>query len=269
VINGVWHSSDSAEASSDRHERRFSSTVSEASTEEDYDFGTHLYRTGCNYPSLSDDIDDMHPSPPTSLPTLSTEAGRPLANGLSPTPEDSPGEDSSPVTPDSDNPPRVDAHFDVQEEQTAVNLPTTSTSTPPDEGSGSPVESLSSIGSLISGIPDAAIPLDEAMADPPAGGIPQTLEPGVPVEKTIVTSISCVASPTASENPHTTQTPDDESAIEEEAIELPAKDTSVPESPHTDNIADDTGSLHEEETVLECVRDPTDSKCPPLIKTSS
>jgi len=188
---------------------------------------------------------------------------------LSPTPEDSPGEDSSPVTPDSDNPPRVDAHFDVQEEQTAVNLATTSTSTPPDEGSGSPVESLSSIGSLISGISDAAIPLDEAMADPPAGDIPETLEPGVPVEKTNVTSISCVASPTAPENPHTTQTPDDESAIEEEAIELPAKDTSVPETPHTDNIADDTGSLHEEETVLECVRDPTDSKCPPLIKTSS
>ncbi|KAL3490535.1 hypothetical protein BJX62DRAFT_137918 [Aspergillus germanicus] len=253
VTNGVlWPSSDSAEASSDQHERRFSSTVSEASTEEDYDFGTHLYRTGCNYPGLSDDIDDMHPSPLTSLPTSSTEAGRPLTNGLYPTPEDSPGEDLSPVTPDSDNPSPTDAHHGVQDEQTAVNPATTSSSTPPDEEFESPVESLSSIGSLISGISDAAIPLDETMADPSAGDGLQTSESIVPVEETDVTSVFCVTSPTASENPHTTQTPDDESAIEEEAGELAAKDTSVPESPHTDNIADDTGSLHEEETVLEC-----------------
>jgi hypothetical protein len=151
----------------------------------------------------------------------------------------------------------------VQDEQTAVNPATTSSSTPPDEESESPVESLSSIGSLISGISDAAIPLDETMADPSAGDGLQTSEPIVPVEETDVTSAFCVTSPTASENPHTTQTPDDESAIEEDAGELPAKDTSVPESPHTDNIVDDTGSLQEEETVLECVRDPTDSRVSP------
>ncbi|KAL4794725.1 hypothetical protein BDV19DRAFT_182801 [Aspergillus venezuelensis] len=50
AINGMWSSSDSAEGSSDPRERFFSSTVSEASTEEDYDFGTGLYRTGCNSP---------------------------------------------------------------------------------------------------------------------------------------------------------------------------------------------------------------------------
>ncbi|KAJ0421713.1 hypothetical protein BJY00DRAFT_103461 [Aspergillus carlsbadensis] len=251
VTNGVWPSSDSAEASTDEHERRFSSTVSEASTEEDYDFGTHLYRTGCNYPGLSDDIDDMHPSPPTSLPTLSTEAGKPLTNGLPTAPKDSPGEDLSPVTPDSDNPSPVDAHYGVQEEQNAVIPAKTSTFMSPDEESQSPVECLSSVGSLISGISNAVIPLDEEGLGPPANDIPKTSGPDVLVEETNVTSISCVTSSTASEDPHTIQTRDDDGSFKEEAGDLPAKDTSVPGSPHTENIADDTGPLHGEETVLE------------------
>lgn len=44
----VWSPSDSSEGSSDQQEDDFPSTISEASTEEDFDFGTGLYRTPCN-----------------------------------------------------------------------------------------------------------------------------------------------------------------------------------------------------------------------------
>lgn len=69
--NGLWSSSDSAEASSSRHTRFFSSTVSEASTEEDYDFGTDLYRTGCNtYPGNTCERNkDISISSPSYIPS--------------------------------------------------------------------------------------------------------------------------------------------------------------------------------------------------------
>ncbi|KAL4863861.1 hypothetical protein BDV12DRAFT_20913 [Aspergillus spectabilis] len=89
VINGLWPSSDSAEGSTDPNERLFSSTVSEASTEEDYDFGTDLYRTGCNYPDKKNKTSKdtgapsstPHPTPaplPAPLPASSMEIHRPL-----------------------------------------------------------------------------------------------------------------------------------------------------------------------------------------------
>ena len=44
----IWPPSDSSEGSTDQQDDDFPSTISEASTEEDFDFGTGLYRTPCN-----------------------------------------------------------------------------------------------------------------------------------------------------------------------------------------------------------------------------
>ncbi|KAI9375335.1 hypothetical protein BJX61DRAFT_539893 [Aspergillus egyptiacus] len=65
AINGVWpSSSDSAEGSSEPRECPFSSTVSEASTEEDFNFGTDLYRIGHKYPGFKHELNkDMGTSP--------------------------------------------------------------------------------------------------------------------------------------------------------------------------------------------------------------
>lgn len=48
AIPNIWSSSDSAEGSFEQQGEYFPSTISEASTEEDYDFGFGLYRTRCN-----------------------------------------------------------------------------------------------------------------------------------------------------------------------------------------------------------------------------
>ncbi|KAL4943200.1 hypothetical protein BDV06DRAFT_221445 [Aspergillus oleicola] len=111
--SGLWSSSDSAEGSSDPRERFFSSTVSEASTEEDYDFGTGLYRTGCNSPRPKNgggkDISTLtSPSNLGPLPSLNTAADMPLllpmetiisasTNESSPTTERSPTPEKSPT----------------------------------------------------------------------------------------------------------------------------------------------------------------------------
>lgn len=47
-IPNIWSSSDSGGGSFDHQGEYFPSTISEASTEEDYDFGFGLYRTRCN-----------------------------------------------------------------------------------------------------------------------------------------------------------------------------------------------------------------------------
>ncbi|GKZ16542.1 hypothetical protein AbraIFM66951_000225 [Aspergillus brasiliensis] len=49
-IPSLWSSTDSAKDSSDQQGTLYSSTVSEASTEEDVEFGTDLQRISCNYP---------------------------------------------------------------------------------------------------------------------------------------------------------------------------------------------------------------------------
>ncbi|XRM48625.1 hypothetical protein ABZX51_011536 [Aspergillus tubingensis] len=49
-IPSLWSSTDSAKGSSDQQGTLYSSTVSEASTEEDVEFGTDLQRISCNYP---------------------------------------------------------------------------------------------------------------------------------------------------------------------------------------------------------------------------
>ncbi|KAF7588799.1 hypothetical protein BBP40_005192 [Aspergillus hancockii] len=57
IFSTKRHSSDATENSSDQ-DGSFPSTISEASTEEDSDFGTHLHRTECNdSSSLSCDVD--------------------------------------------------------------------------------------------------------------------------------------------------------------------------------------------------------------------
>ncbi|KAL2815293.1 hypothetical protein BJX63DRAFT_163174 [Aspergillus granulosus] len=130
VVNGVWPLSNSAEGSSDQDERFFSSIVSEASTDEDYDFGTHLYRTRCNYPEFCDEIGKDLGSPTDTkyshsilLPAINTEVEAPLMDPMESAPEDSPGEELSPVTPGLDNPGPVDTHRVKQEEPKPRNLP--------------------------------------------------------------------------------------------------------------------------------------------------
>ncbi|PWY74539.1 hypothetical protein BO94DRAFT_538701 [Aspergillus sclerotioniger CBS 115572] len=53
-IPSLWSSTDSAKDSSDHQGTLYSSTVSEASTEEDVEFGTDLQRISCNYPPEPD-----------------------------------------------------------------------------------------------------------------------------------------------------------------------------------------------------------------------
>ncbi|RDW90623.1 uncharacterized protein DSM5745_02398 [Aspergillus mulundensis] len=85
VSGELWSSSNSAEGSSSPNENLFSSTVSEASTEEDYEFGTNLYRTGCHHPYPKDEYrEDITPPAyiapyiPATSAKLSTVAELPL-----------------------------------------------------------------------------------------------------------------------------------------------------------------------------------------------
>ncbi|OOF96490.1 hypothetical protein ASPCADRAFT_144976 [Aspergillus carbonarius ITEM 5010] len=65
-IPSLWSSTDSAKDSSDHQGTLYSSTVSEASTEEDVEFGTDLQRISCNYPPEPDgDMDRYLRSLPT------------------------------------------------------------------------------------------------------------------------------------------------------------------------------------------------------------
>ncbi|KAL6238668.1 hypothetical protein BDW75DRAFT_246759 [Aspergillus navahoensis] len=51
---GLWSHSDSAWSSNDPQDQQFSSTVSEASTDTDWEFGTNLYR--CNYSKAENEV---------------------------------------------------------------------------------------------------------------------------------------------------------------------------------------------------------------------
>ncbi|PYI05237.1 hypothetical protein BO78DRAFT_387916 [Aspergillus sclerotiicarbonarius CBS 121057] len=65
-IPSLWSSTDSAKDSSDQQGTLYSSTVSEASTEEDVEFGSDLQRISCNYPPEPDgDMDRYLRSLPT------------------------------------------------------------------------------------------------------------------------------------------------------------------------------------------------------------
>ncbi|KAL4807249.1 hypothetical protein BDV18DRAFT_114638 [Aspergillus unguis] len=104
--NGLWSSSDSAGCSSDTRGCRFSSNVSEASTEEDYTFGTDLYRTGCNCPdSKGKSIEDIGlpsyfpPSHLSTIPALSTETESIVAFPVEVV-TDIPSNEDSPITTD-------------------------------------------------------------------------------------------------------------------------------------------------------------------------
>jgi hypothetical protein len=67
IFGAKRNSSDATENSSDQ-EGSFPSTISEASTEEDSDFGTHLHRTECNdSSSLSCDVDNCLDNWPFSV----------------------------------------------------------------------------------------------------------------------------------------------------------------------------------------------------------
>ncbi|KAL4764831.1 uncharacterized protein BDW70DRAFT_93709 [Aspergillus foveolatus] len=54
ISAGLWSRSDSAGSSNDPRYQQFSSTVSEASTDTDWEFGTNLYR--CNYPKHENEV---------------------------------------------------------------------------------------------------------------------------------------------------------------------------------------------------------------------
>ncbi|PYH93248.1 hypothetical protein BO71DRAFT_410357 [Aspergillus ellipticus CBS 707.79] len=96
-IPSIWSSTDSAKDSSDQQGTLYSSTVSEASTEEDVDFGTDLQRISCKYPPQPDANmdrylqslpslfawDDGVLSGSTAGPSHRREALAPTANGRS------------------------------------------------------------------------------------------------------------------------------------------------------------------------------------------
>lgn len=68
-IPSIWSSSDSGEGSFDTHDDDYPSTISEASTEEDFGFGFGLYRTRCNCSSalLGDPEGYLLKGPPITL----------------------------------------------------------------------------------------------------------------------------------------------------------------------------------------------------------
>lgn len=148
--NGLWSSSDSAEASSSRHTRFFSSTVSEASTEEDHDFGTDLYRTGCNtYPGhtreRNKDVSISSPSyipsyNPAPLSTSSTVAGAPLAPSEETTVDPFP-DDSLPTTAGHDIQNSGNAPDAALEDKCKAEPPKPSESPSSDKDVPAPVES--------------------------------------------------------------------------------------------------------------------------------
>ncbi|OJJ01341.1 hypothetical protein ASPVEDRAFT_40894 [Aspergillus versicolor CBS 583.65] len=164
--NGLWSSSDSAGASSSRHARFFSSTVSEASTEEDYDFGTDLYRTGCNtYPGntreRSKDISISSPpnipySNPAPLSTSSTVADATLAPPEEMTADPFP-DNSLPSTAGQDIHNSGNTPGAALEDECTAEPPKSSEHPRPDEDVPTPVES-SNHNSPISSIQQ--IPVD-------------------------------------------------------------------------------------------------------------
>ncbi|OGM41065.1 hypothetical protein ABOM_010227 [Aspergillus bombycis] len=85
-IPRAWPSSDATEGSSDqRDDASFPSTISEASTEEDSDFGTHLHRTECNdASSLSCDVDKCLDNWPFSVTITDLNPFQELTGGYWP-----------------------------------------------------------------------------------------------------------------------------------------------------------------------------------------
>ncbi|KAB8256458.1 hypothetical protein BDV32DRAFT_141196 [Aspergillus pseudonomiae] len=82
----AWPSSDATEGSSDQQDdASFPSTISEASTEEDSDFGTHLHRTECNdASSLSCDVDKCLDNWPFSVTITDLNPFQELTGGYWP-----------------------------------------------------------------------------------------------------------------------------------------------------------------------------------------
>ncbi|GFG23425.1 hypothetical protein IFM61606_03306 [Aspergillus udagawae] len=78
-IPSIWSSRDSTEDSSDH----FPSSVSDASTEDDHEFGTGLYRTGRNHSSSSEALKDhSHNTVPSTSPLSCTVGGGLGGTGL-------------------------------------------------------------------------------------------------------------------------------------------------------------------------------------------
>ncbi|KAE8158361.1 hypothetical protein BDV40DRAFT_307874 [Aspergillus tamarii] len=85
-IPRAWPPSDATEGSSDQQDdASFPSTISEASTEEDSDFGTHLHRTECNdASSLSNNADKCFDNWPFSVTITDLNPFQELAEGYWP-----------------------------------------------------------------------------------------------------------------------------------------------------------------------------------------
>ncbi|KAL3467078.1 hypothetical protein BJX64DRAFT_189816 [Aspergillus heterothallicus] len=257
LINGVWPSSDSTECSSDQHERFFSSTVSEASTEEDYDFGTHLYRTGCNYPDFSDEIcnnlvsqSNTEHSHPTILPSAATGAEARPTELFKPTPDDSPGENLSPVTFKSDNSGPINTQLGMHEGQPADEPTTFATLAPSVDAADSPVRSMSRIGSSAANTSEAMTPSEElTTVNLPVHDIRGGSHPNIEAENTNVALVSRASSSKAPWEIQSVQTPIDDTGFLEKYEHTPTEDTSTPGSPQTENVVADSESTPEEGTV--------------------
>ncbi|KAL4784361.1 hypothetical protein BJX76DRAFT_327494 [Aspergillus varians] len=168
--NGLWSSSNSAEGSINPHERLFSSTVSEASTEEDYEFGTDLYRTGCNHPdsktkgSRDKRIDVSCPSyiqPSHPAPLLASSTGVGPLVLLAETTADALSDESSPTTTEPNFPNPDYAPATTSDEKCTLDSLKAFESSASDDDSHAPVQELSHRNSSVHSIPQTAAHLGE------------------------------------------------------------------------------------------------------------
>ncbi|KAL3470158.1 hypothetical protein BJX99DRAFT_56374 [Aspergillus californicus] len=193
AINGVWSSSDSAEGSSDPCERLFSSTVSEASTEEDYDFGTDLYRTSRKYPELRNELSRPicppyvprpHPAP---LPVVSTGGDVPQLSPADTTSarsrETLPTAATEPNTSGIVERPGITAIEECMETSTTDAAPET-----PDEHPNSPTQELQPNDSPVTDDSDVVLSIKENGASFSSVVSPDPLTPPVESEET---SVNC------------------------------------------------------------------------------
>ncbi|KAL4913267.1 hypothetical protein BDW62DRAFT_214361 [Aspergillus aurantiobrunneus] len=191
VNNGLWTLSDSAERSSGPHER-FSSTVSEASTEEDYEFGTDLFRTGYDSSDPKNET-SKDISPPSTIPhtnpvpvsVLSTGGGLPLVSPVE-TLADAPLDEDPPTRMYLNVPRADDGPSTMLDDQIPANPPKSSDSPAPDEDAHASIREQPKYESSALNIPQATVHLGDVGPDMPFG----TKNSHMPAEETNMTCVS-------------------------------------------------------------------------------
>ncbi|KAL2872509.1 uncharacterized protein BJX67DRAFT_11441 [Aspergillus lucknowensis] len=252
AINGAWpSSSDSAEGSSDRHDNRFSSTVSEASTEEDYDFGTNLYRTDCNhrdsgegmarYAGPSSHIPRPHPG---LTPASSAGADTPPVHLIEATTPACSREDLSAAVADLDHANHDDgARANADNQRMGENITSTvPPSTAAKENPNPPVQSPPNSSATPANAQNPAGALVEADTSPSAAEIRIISEPQVVVEETNTTPISGSPSSGRSQLRQIDQAPYEGIKVAEEVEETPATGILTLECFQTENTREDAES---------------------------